>query len=68
VRSTGVGHQDRDLDAQCEREVQGLRSEVSDLKKSIEGQTSEIQQLQQTLDQQPGGAGAANDQSLRRRD
>ena len=45
-----------------EREVQGLRTEISDLKKSIEAQTSEIKRLQQKLDQQPVGAEAATDQ------
>jgi cell division protein FtsL len=35
-----------------EREVQGLRSEVVELKKSIEAQTSEIKELQRKLAQQ----------------
>lgn len=37
-----------------EREVRGLRSEVNELKKSIEAQTSEFRLLQQKLDKQPG--------------
>jgi Sec-independent protein translocase protein TatA len=35
-----------------EREVQGLRSEVVELRKSIEAQTSEIKELQRKLAQQ----------------
>ena len=37
-----------------EREVQGLRSEVRELKKSVEAQTAEIKSLQQKLDKQHG--------------
>jgi hypothetical protein len=37
-----------------EREVHGLRSEVGELKKSVEAQTAEIKSLQQKLDRQPG--------------
>jgi hypothetical protein len=43
-----------------EREVHGLRSEVGELKKSIEAQTSEIKQLQQKPDKW-GAVGAAQD-------
>ena len=39
-----------------EREVHGLRSEVRELKKSVEAQTAEIKALQQRLDKQPGAA------------
>jgi Sec-independent protein translocase protein TatA len=39
-----------------EREVQGLRSEVGELKKSVEAQTAEIKALQQKLDKQQGAA------------
>jgi hypothetical protein len=44
---------------EIEREVQGLRTEVSDLRKSIDAQTSEIKRLRQKLDQPPVGAKAA---------
>jgi hypothetical protein len=37
-----------------EREVHGLRSEVRELKKSVEAQTAEIKSLQQKLDKQQG--------------
>jgi hypothetical protein len=39
-----------------EREVHGLRSEVVELKKSVEAQTAEIKSLQQKLDKQEGAA------------
>jgi Sec-independent protein translocase protein TatA len=39
-----------------EREVHGLRSEVGELKKSVEAQTAEIKALQQKLDKQQGAA------------
>lgn len=39
-----------------ERVVHGLRSEVGELKKSVEAQTAEIKALQQKLDKQQGGA------------
>ncbi|HMP01650.1 MAG TPA: hypothetical protein PKD86_11125 [Gemmatales bacterium] len=39
-----------------EREVQGLRSEVGELKKAAEAQTAEIKALRQMLDKQPGAA------------
>jgi hypothetical protein len=38
------------------REVHGLRSEVGELKKSVEAQTAEIKALQQKLDGQQGAA------------
>jgi Sec-independent protein translocase protein TatA len=37
-----------------EREVHGLRSEIRELKKSVESQTAEIKSVQQKLDRQPG--------------
>jgi Sec-independent protein translocase protein TatA len=36
-----------------EREVHGLRSEVGELKKSVEAQTAEIKSLKQMLEKQP---------------
>jgi Sec-independent protein translocase protein TatA len=42
-----------------EREVRELRSQVSELKNSVEAQTSEIKVLQQKLDKQSGAVGAA---------
>jgi hypothetical protein len=44
-----------------EREVHGLRSEVSELKKTVEAQTSELKLLQQKLDKQAGAGDAIKD-------
>ncbi len=46
------GRGTRDL----EHEVQGLRSEIGELKKSVEAQTWEIKELQHKLDKQQGAA------------
>jgi Sec-independent protein translocase protein TatA len=39
-----------------EREVQGLRSEVIELKRAVAAQTAELKLLQQKLDRQQGAA------------
>jgi len=44
-----------------EREVQGLRSEVGELKKSVDAQTNQINLLQEKLGQRPTAAEAATD-------
>jgi chaperonin cofactor prefoldin len=43
------------------REVEGLRYEVSELKRSIDAQTSELKVLQQILDKKSGAGDAAKD-------
>jgi len=39
-------------------EVEGLRSEIGELRKAVEAQTMEIKQLLQKLDKQQSAAGA----------
>jgi Sec-independent protein translocase protein TatA len=47
--------------SELEREVQGLRSEINELKKSVDAQSNELKMLRQKLDKKPGIGDAAKD-------